>query len=156
MRVILKNIALWSVLLAFLVSASGFRLVKHTCASCNIVEYSLHNPVSCCETKLPAETPEQASCCSIETDPASCATGFAMDSCCEFESNFIVIDELLAPASLKVEAAIQSLPLQKIQLDLPEDISEEKFFDAFRHPPPPVFSGTDYLVYLHQLKIAFC
>lgn len=156
MREVLKHIVLWSMLLTFLVSASGFRMVKHTCPSCNLVEYTLHNPASCCETEAPVEAQEPVSCCTPAGAPMACTSAFTMDSCCEYESQLFVIEELVAPTTFKVEAALVNLPLQIARLDLPEDVSVDLFFAAYQHPPPPVFSGLDYLVYLHQLKIAFC
>jgi len=156
MREVLRNIFLLLTLLAFMVSASGFRLVKHTCPSCNIVEYSLQNPASCCETEAPAKAQEPVSCCTSGKAPIICSSSFTMDSCCEYESQLFVIEELVAPATFKVEASLVNLPLQIARLELPENISVDLFFAAYQHPPPPVFSGMDYLVYLHQLKIAFC
>lgn len=152
----LKNILMWVMLLAFLVSATGFRLVKHSCPSCDIVEYSLHEPKPCCTAATPEEPQEPVSCCTTSPDPVSCSTTFAVASCCEYESQLFVIEELVAPATFKVEAALVYLPLRIAKLELPQEISTDLLFAAFQHPPPPTLSGTDYLFFLHQLKIAFC
>ncbi len=157
MREVSKNILLLVTMLAFVVSATGFRLVKHTCPSCNIVEYALHNSASCCETETPAEAQEPVSCCTpVKTLITTCSTAFSSDSCCEYESQLYVIEELVAPSTSKVEAAFVSLPLQMIKPDLSENIPSDHFLAAYQRPPPPVLSGTEYLVFLHQLKIAFC
>jgi hypothetical protein len=152
----LKNILMWVMLLAFLVSATGFRLVKHTCPSCNIVEYSLHESKSCCTSTAAEDVPEHISCCSIGTEPVSCSTAFAATSCCEFESKLFVVDELVAPQTFKLEAAQANQPLVLSHLNVPAEVSNDQFLAAFLHPPPPSLSGTDYLFFLHQLKIAFC
>lgn len=156
MRQIWKNIVLGFMLLTFMVSASGFRLIKHTCPMCEIARYSLYKQESCCPAEQIVQVPEQVSCCTIQVEHTTCSTSFENNTCCENESKLIVIEELVAPANFRVEALWVSLPPQVYKPDLVQTFSIQQLLDAFRHPPPPVFSGTDYVVYLQQLKIAHC
>lgn len=156
MQQIFKNIVILGVLLAFLVSAAGFRLVKHTCPMYDISQYSLFTQASCCTTEAPNLIPEPLSCCMVNIDPALCYTNFESTSCCQNESQLIVIEELVAPASFRLEASWVSILPQIFKPGLLLSVSCQPLHQAFRHPPPPVFTGTDYVVYLQQLKLAHC
>lgn len=157
MRLILKNIALWVMLMAFLLSTTGFRLVKHSCPSCQIVEYTLHEPKPCCGSETQSENIEPISCCSITVDQVSCSSAFASESCCEIESNFYVIDEVVSKPLQKVENIVFQIPAEagesSIEIGVP---NFEEFLFAYQHPPPSSLTGTSYLVFLQQLKIPNC
>lgn len=156
MKGIFKNIAIALVLIAFLVSALGFQLIRHTCPSCNIVEYYLYQPNACCgEHSQPADS-EPGSCCAVPDAIPSCSTAFETTSCCEYQSEYFVVDELVYPQSLKVGVPLARLPAMAVSISVPEDNAGHSLLAAFLHPPPPVFSGTDYLFFIHQLKIDFC
>ncbi|MEE4175954.1 MAG: hypothetical protein V2I46_00445 [Bacteroides sp.] len=156
MKGMLKNIAVWLVLITFLVSASGFRLIRHTCPSCNIVEYTLDQPDVCCGERSQPANMEPVSCCTIPDDLSTCRTDFQTTSCCEYESTFFVVDELISSQTLKVASPLTVLPLLAALLSTTGENADQNLLPAFLHPPPPVFSGTDYLFFLHQLKIDFC
>ena len=156
MKDLFKNIAMVVMLIAFLVSVSGFQVIRHTCPSCNIVEYTLHQPEACCGVNAQPMPAEPVSCCTVPEDTHSCSNEIETTSCCEYESEFFVVDELIITQKLKVEAPLASLPVITGYLELPEAVEDHVFMAAFLHPPPPVFSGTDYLFFLQQLKIAYC
>lgn len=156
MKEVLKNIAVLFVLGAFLVSASGFRLIRHTCPSCNIVEYSFHQPEYCCGGTTPVPDAGPVSCCTVPEDPSNCNAVFEGITCCEYESQYYVVDEVISPQTLKVEAQIAIIPLPDEILPVPVGDDSPVLKEAFLHPPPPAFTGTDYLVFLQQLKITFC
>lgn len=157
MRIILKNIALLVMLSAFLVSATGFRLVKHTCPACHIVEYTLHEPKPCCGSETQAENIEPIACCSVAVDHVTCSLAFASESCCEIESSFYVIDEVVSTPTQKVEIIIFQFPGQAGESSIEIEVSNfEEFLFAYQHPPPSSLTGTSYLVFLQQLKIPTC
>jgi|GEM_PF-1007966 len=159
MRRILKNIALGVMLLAFLVSATGFRLVKHTCPSCNIVEYTLSEPDPCCDAHnfLHEEPLEPVSCCAITNDHISCSAAFVTATCCLIESNYYTIDEVVFAPSEKLEVTIVHPFVFSFGalVNTTTSASEEMLF-AFKHPPPSNLSGVSFLVFLQQLKIPSC
>lgn len=156
MKQVFKNIGILVLLIAFLVSASGFRLIRHTCPSCNLVEYTFHQPEACCGETTPAAGSESGSCCTVPEKTTTCSIAFETTSCCEFDSKYFLVDELISPQKLKVEAPLAATPVVADTLVLVTEEEGNAFLDAFMHPPPPIFSGTDYLFFLHQLKIAFC
>lgn len=137
-------------LAAFLVSVTGFRLVKHSCQVCEIVEFSITDSSGCCEveaTKAKASLPP-ASCCSTEDVPVnSCQS-----TCCNTIEEYFV-------TNYTINILSSGIPVSFLN-NQPIDLLAQPFAEIFVQgliPPEESPGNTNYgkqfLVSIHQLKI---
>ncbi|HSV88812.1 MAG TPA: hypothetical protein VLH61_09230 [Bacteroidales bacterium] len=156
MKAALRYFMVWIMLFALLVATTGFRLVKHSCQSCNIVEISLSDPNPCCSSEPIHETPELITCCSLQKEHLYCTATLVPETCCEIKSMLLQVDELLYPQLQRVGPEFLDLPASDIWSNLLLKLPEGGMAFVHKHPPPVIFSGTEYLFFLQQIKIPAC
>jgi hypothetical protein len=151
MSIRLSHIAVLLFLPVFLFSATGFRLVKHTCHNCGVVEYALFDNGDCCpddahdsQDGMPAAT-----CCHTVQEVAfACKV-----DCCELESRYFKTGETLNSVGQKGLTLIGAAFLHHgFHNDWFVQNQTGALF-PFEHSPPPRLSGKSLLFALHQLKL---
>lgn len=144
----LQIVILTLLLPAFLVSATGFRILKHICTGCGLVEYVYNENNSCCLATIQLHQ-EKADCCLPvhEHEIITCS------NCCEHESQFFVTDETLTGASSNLLPQPEQLPVlsQSIPSSVAADIAGGVGFEKQTFSATP--SGKSLLIMIHQLKV---
>lgn len=149
----------------FAIYASGISIVKHTCHSCDITNYSLftqeHN--TCCEDT-------ESDACSIESMGESCCTpkssnhegiiSFNGEKCCTYDSFYFALTHNYTLTQARqniIHPTTINYFLPGLLLHQNEIISAGNHHPAHLNTPfsLPYSScgGVEFLIFTHQLKI---
>ena len=133
----------------FLVSSTGFRLIRHSCQVCNIVEYSFDGSQGCCEAEaiVKPTLPIEACCSTLQIPANTCEV-----DCCDHISEYFITDNTVTVNSLRIPV----LAVQIIEaLQAPGQICTDLFSQPLilpRGSPWNSHSGKQFLVSIQQLK----
>jgi len=156
MKAVIQYVMIWAMLAAILVGTTGFRLVKHSCNSCGIVEVTLTNPNPCCTSKTFPKPKALISCCSLEGEHISCTSSLIPETCCEIKSLYFTTEDVVQPKTFRLE---QEIVAQSSFEQLYDWLFDKSFLSTtldIKVVPPLIFSGTEYLAFLQQFKIPAC
>lgn len=156
MQLLVKQFKVWVMLLSLLVATTGFRLVKHSCPSCDIVEFTLQDPNPCCSSEPSPSEPQPLTCCSLALEHMHCTGALVSDTCCFIQSVLLQVDDLVSPNTPRVDPETIEVPPVSFWSKQLAELPETRLASVNKHPPPVVFSGTEYLIFLQQIKIPAC
>ncbi len=138
---------------AILLPSLGFVVVKHTCKTCDTVEFHLFDKGNCSACKMEETSENISSCCDAESSKGTCGVGHQNDSCCIFEITQPSVDAYIIP--VKVSGGFHLEPAI-MPLGLFGNIETEKSFSStinYEDPPTNFLTGIDFLFFINQLKI---
>jgi hypothetical protein len=153
MQLLVKQFKVWVMLLSLLVATTGFRLVKHSCPSCDIVEITFLGTNPCCSSEQVPPEPQPFICCSLTLEHLHCTGSLVSDTCCLIQSVLLRVDDLVSPNKHKVHPQTVEIPPVPLWSNQIAELPETRLASVNKHPPPIVFSGTEYLIFIQQIKI---
>jgi hypothetical protein len=143
-------------IIAILLPSLGFTVVKHTCNTCNTVEFHLFDKGNCSGCKVPELPENKSSCCASESVNGTCGIGGNDKSCCLFEITEPNVDNYVRP--IQISEAFQLEPIE-LPIGIFENAEiEESFLSTinYKDPPSNLLTGVDFLFFINQLKILVC
>jgi hypothetical protein len=142
--------------IAILLPSLGFKVVKHTCLTCNTVEFHLFDSGNCSGCEEFSENEAESSCCNGGNTAASCGIEGVETVCCLFEVAEPDVDNYIVPSVTMDE--IQSKPIDILFVSVELENTDENSFQFLKYndPPSPSLSGIDFLFFINQLKIPIC
>ncbi len=156
MHKIFRNILALILAFNFLASTAGVRLLVHYCFHCEVTEYNVFSDPGhdCCDLEHIHEkvnNSHNACCTDSHTNKENQEH---CDDCCETELKYVKNEYKASheKSVLKLWVPVADIPETLIS-DCCESCIEEKTFNDYKEPPPEFYSGKDFLIFTHQLKI---
>jgi hypothetical protein len=150
-----KNILSLLLVGMFVLSLTGLRMFVHHCSGCDVSRVSFFAPAGdCCDA-------DPLAICSIDPEmPSSCCEtppeGTGCDDCCHDEVHYLTNDYELTYNRHQTNIEPQILFIIAVLLhegfDYPDIQKIPSVVNEFSDPPPG-FTGKDFIIYSHQIKI---
>ena len=148
----IQNIFSYSLVLMFLVPATGFYYTRHSCLKSGEVQFVLNRNHSCCaETARIAHDPvnQESSCCDMESSIQAnsdweCSIEKSSLGCCINEGNYLKSeDEYTFPGRVEMPHIEIIITAALYSTDLFQNVKESLEENA--HSPPFTLSSIDIL-----------
>jgi len=142
--------------LAILLPTLGFTVVKHTCNTCNTVEFHFFDRGNCSGCQI-SEIPENnSSCCDSESSNATCGIDGEDDSCCLVEVTEPNVDNFIRPVQVSEGFHLEPAEMQLISYENTGIEDNSSSIINYKDPPSTFLTGVDFLFFINQLKIPVC
>ena len=142
--------------IAILLPSLGLTVVKHTCNTCDTVEFHLFVSGNCSGCNNSETSESNSSCCDTERANGSCGIYGDDESCCLFEIKEPNVDNYVRPVQFSEVLLLESVELPYVIFDNVEIEENSSTIINYVDPPSPFLSGIDFLFFISQLKIPVC
>ena len=140
-----------------LLSFAGIRMLVHYCFQCDNTEYALFTDIGhdCCDLEHNHNHDKNSvnDCCSVLDSPDT--THEHCDSCCETEFKYIQHDYKAANEKpvVKINIPVTFVPETIETACCASCVEESRPAKCITDPPPRFYSGRDFVLFSHQIKV---